>query len=219
MSAASSGSTDWRPRSSGATPSCAGQRAVPRRRRRWPGPSGRGLRAAGVGKTRLGLGVREVRGRLADTVLLHSGRCLSYGDGSGVLGAGRDGAPAVRDRRGGRLAGGHGQNCMQARRWIVERRRACVRHAAPRCPGRRDGGGLAARGAVRRVAAVPRAAGRQRARGHGRRRRPVGRDGLLDFSDHLLDWSTEFPIFMLGLARPELAERRVAGPGTGAPQP
>ncbi len=32
--------------------------------------------------------------------------------------------------------------------------------------------------------------------------------GLLDFIDHLLEWSRGFPIFVLTLARPELLERR-----------
>ena len=41
----------------------------------------------------------------------------------------------------------------------------------------------------------------------------VGRRGLLDFVEHLLDWSRDHPIFMLALARPELAER----PRPGAP--
>src|SRR5205085_3450992 len=32
--------------------------------------------------------------------------------------------------------------------------------------------------------------------------------GLLDFVDYLLEWSAEYPIFVLTLARPELNERR-----------
>src|SRR5258705_6785869 len=32
--------------------------------------------------------------------------------------------------------------------------------------------------------------------------------GLLDFVDYLLDWSADFPIFVLTLGRPELRERR-----------
>src|SRR5204863_5581361 len=35
-------------------------------------------------------------------------------------------------------------------------------------------------------------------------------DGLLDFIEYLLDWSRTSPIFVLTLARPELAERRSA---------
>jgi tetratricopeptide (TPR) repeat protein len=34
--------------------------------------------------------------------------------------------------------------------------------------------------------------------------------GLLDFIDYLLEWSAEFPIFILGLARPELLDARPA---------
>src|SRR6185312_83926 len=37
-------------------------------------------------------------------------------------------------------------------------------------------------------------------------------DGLLDFVEHLLDWSAQHPIFILVLARPELAERRPGWP-------
>ncbi|HSG84980.1 MAG TPA: adenylate/guanylate cyclase domain-containing protein, partial [Candidatus Limnocylindrales bacterium] len=33
-------------------------------------------------------------------------------------------------------------------------------------------------------------------------------DGLLDFIEHLLEWSRSYPIFILTLARPELLERR-----------
>src|SRR5204862_121504 len=38
-------------------------------------------------------------------------------------------------------------------------------------------------------------------------------NGLLDFIDHLLDWSKSFPILVVTLARPELLDRR---PGWGA---
>ena len=39
-------------------------------------------------------------------------------------------------------------------------------------------------------------------------------DGLLDFVEHLLDWSFERPIFVCAFARPELSERRPGWPGT-----
>jgi class 3 adenylate cyclase/tetratricopeptide (TPR) repeat protein len=39
---------------------------------------------------------------------------------------------------------------------------------------------------------------------------------LLDFVDYLLDWSRNHPLFVITLARPELAERR---PGWAAPKP
>ena len=34
--------------------------------------------------------------------------------------------------------------------------------------------------------------------------------GLLDFIDYLLEWSADFPILVLTLARPELRDRRPA---------
>ena len=37
-------------------------------------------------------------------------------------------------------------------------------------------------------------------------------DGLLDFVDHLADWSSGVPLFVVGTARPELLDRR---PGWG----
>ena len=37
-------------------------------------------------------------------------------------------------------------------------------------------------------------------------------DGLLDFVDHLADWSSGVPLFVVGTARPELLDRR---PGLG----
>ena len=43
-----------------------------------------------------------------------------------------------------------------------------------------------------------------------------GDDGLLDFIDHLLDWSRAHPILVLTLARPELLDRR---PGWGTDRP
>ena len=45
--------------------------------------------------------------------------------------------------------------------------------------------------------------GRARLRGHALRR-----PGLLDFIDHLLEWSRGVPIYVVTLARPELIERR-----------
>ena len=39
--------------------------------------------------------------------------------------------------------------------------------------------------------------------------------GLLDFIDHLLDWSRGLPILVVTLARPELFDRRPTGEPTG----
>src|SRR3954468_20437097 len=37
-------------------------------------------------------------------------------------------------------------------------------------------------------------------------------EGVLQFIEHLLDWSSQQPIFLLTLARPEMATRPEAGP-------
>ena len=39
--------------------------------------------------------------------------------------------------------------------------------------------------------------------------------GLLDFIEQLLEWSTSVPIFILTLARPELSEKREGWPAAG----
>ena len=63
-------------------------------------------------------------------------------------------------------------------------------------------------GPLRRLAALLRAArghvpDRPRVRGHA-----VGRRGLLEFIEYLLEWSKARPLFVLVLARPELLEQR-----------
>jgi class 3 adenylate cyclase len=64
---------------------------------------------AGVGKSRLGWEFRKYIDGLAEDVWWHTGRCLSYGGGRGVLGAGRDGTAAAVHRRGGSRGSGGGQ--------------------------------------------------------------------------------------------------------------
>ena len=43
--------------------------------------------------------------------------------------------------------------------------------------------------------------------------------GLLDFIDYLLEWSAEFPIFILALGRPELLTARPEWTATFALEP
>ena len=43
--------------------------------------------------------------------------------------------------------------------------------------------------------------------------------GLIDFVDHLLEWSRSYPIYVVTLARPELLERRPAGAPASAASP
>ena len=127
--------------------------------------------------------------------------------GRRLLGAGRDGPRPRRDRRGG------------------GRRRSRARSSAPRSsefvPDERERRLVEPRlahllGLEQRTGDRPRptcsAAGGCSSSGW-RRRDPVilvfedlqwADSGLLDFIDYLLEWSAEFPIFILALGRPEL---------------
>ena len=74
--------------------------------------------------------------------------------------------------------------------------------ALPTCSGWRSGR-RADRRSLRRVAPVLRAAGRPGPGRDGLRGHPVGRPGLLDFIEYLLEWSRDQPIFVVTLARPD----------------
>ncbi len=167
---------------------------------------------AGVGKTRLRWEFFKYIDGLAGTVLWHSGRCPPYGDGVAYWAL----AEMVRQRLGiaeeasaeeaaAKLAAG-------LERWIPE---AGEREfLAPRI------------GAL--IGVTEASLGRQELFAGWRlfferlsEHLPVvlvfedvqwADDGLLDFIEHLLDWSSQRPIFMLTLARPELSERRKGWP-------
>ncbi|HEY7629144.1 MAG TPA: adenylate/guanylate cyclase domain-containing protein [Thermoleophilaceae bacterium] len=167
---------------------------------------------AGVGKTRMRWEFLKYLDGLSDTVLWHSGRCPSYGDGVAYWAL----AEMVRQRL--RIAddatAGEAENKLAAglERWVSD-------------PGEREF--LAPRiGALIGIgeATLSRpdlfAGWRlffERLSDH----LPLvmvfedlqwADDGLLDFLEHLLDWSAERPIFILTLARPELSERRPGWP-------
>ncbi len=173
---------------------------------------------AGVGKSRLGWEFEKYADGLTAKVWWHRGRCLSYGEGVAFWAL----AEIVRQRLGiaeedpaevaaGKLTAG-------LDRFIAdpgERAYAGVRL------GRLLGAALGADGAAalsreelfagwrlffERLAAV----------------QPVvmliedaqyADTGLLDFLDHLIDWSRDLPIYVLVFARPELSQ---AQPGFGA---
>ena len=197
-----------RRRSSAATTSCGCSRTCSTRR----AASGRArlvsvIGPAGIGKSRLAWEFAKYLDGLVETVWWHHGRSPAYGDGISVLGARRDGpAPgrAARERRRGDDPG-EGRATTVAklvpdpdeRRWIEPALLALLGIEAR----------VAVRRAVRRVAHLLRAA---------RRDGPVvlvfedlhwADTGLLDFVDHLLEWSRNAPIYVLTLARPELLER------------
>jgi len=164
--------------------------------------------AAGVGKTRLASELSKYVDGIAGEVLWHSGRCLSFGDGVAYSAL----AEMVRQRLGiaedapseesaARLAAG-------LDRWVgpsPDRERLEAALAALI--------GVAQPGLEREhLLAAWRTFFEHLATHH-----PVALvfedlqwadDGLLELIESLLRWSSEHPIFICALARPELADRR-----------
>jgi class 3 adenylate cyclase len=173
---------------------------------------------AGVGKSRLGWEFEKYADGLAGKLWWHRGRCLSYGDGVAFWAL----AQIVRQRLG--IAEEDPGEAVAARlaegvdRYIPDPgERGYVRARLARLLGVTvggDGGPLPReelfagwRLFFERLAAVG----------------PVvlmvedaqyADAGLLDFLDYLTDWVRELPVFVLALARPELALARPAF-GTG----
>jgi class 3 adenylate cyclase/tetratricopeptide (TPR) repeat protein len=167
---------------------------------------------AGIGKTRLGSELSNYVDGLAYDVLWHSGRCLSFGDGVAYwalaemvrqrLGIAEE---ASADEAGARLAAG-------LERWLAdadERRRVGPALGALV--------GIDEPGLEREELFASWRLFFERLSGH----HPVAMlfedmqwadQGLLEFIEQLLDWSSEHPIFVCTFARPELAERRSGWP-------
>ena len=173
---------------------------------------------AGVGKSRLGWELRKYLDGLARDVWWHNGRCLSYGDGVAFWAL----AEMVRQRLGiaeedpadlaaGKLAEGLDRFVPDPgeRAYVRARLGRLIGVASPG-----DGGGQLAREELfagwrlffeRLTAEHPVVLLVEDAQ--------YADAGLLDFLDHLLDWSRDLPIFALVFARPELG---LARPGFGA---
>ncbi len=172
---------------------------------------------AGIGKTRLAWELEKYLDGVVETVYWHAGRSAAYGAGSAF------GALAEMVRRRARL--GEGDDATVTRRriaelaaeWLpdpaerarIEPRLLALLGAGEAPPGGREELFAAWRTLFERIAA----------RGttmlvfedlHW------GDDGLLDFIDHLLDWSRQHPLLIVTLARPELLDRR---PGWGTDRP
>ena len=168
---------------------------------------------AGIGKTRLAWELLKYADGLAgDAFFWHEGRCPAYGEGITFWALGE----MVRARAGlletddeattrARIAETLTERVPDAdeRRWIEPALLALLGLEASAGPEQLFG---AWRTFFERLAAVA----------------PVvmvfedlhhADSGLLDFIDHLLEWSRGVPIYVLTLARPELLERR---PGWGA---
>jgi class 3 adenylate cyclase/tetratricopeptide (TPR) repeat protein len=172
---------------------------------------------AGIGKTRLAWELEKYLDGVVESVYWHAGRSAAYGAGSafGALAEmirrrarlGDDDDAAVTRRRIGEL-------CSEwlpdpAERARVEPRLLALLGVGDAPPGGREELFAAWRTVFERIAA----------RGttmlvfedlHW------GDDGLLDFIDHVLDWSRQHPLLVVTLARPELLDRR---PGWGTDRP
>ena len=171
---------------------------------------------AGIGKTRLAWEFLKYIDGLVEPIWWHDGRSPAYGDGITFWALGEMVRGTGRPRRDRRRADdaradrrdprGHVPD-EDERRWIEPALLALLGiEPAPAGPEQLFG---AWRTFFERIAA-------DGPGGHGLRGPPAGPTaGLLDFIDHLLEWSTGVPIYVVTLARPELLERR---PGLGRGQ-
>ncbi len=169
---------------------------------------------AGIGKSRIAWEFEKYVDGLADNFWWHRGRCLAYGDGVAYWAL----AEMVRMRAGileeepphGALAKLRASIEEQVpdpeeRSWLEPRLAHLLGLAERTAPDREDLFSawrlfferLAEKGPVLLVFEDLQWAD----------------TGLLDFVEYLLEWSRSHPIFVLALARPELAERR---PGFGS---
>jgi class 3 adenylate cyclase len=168
----------------------------------------------GIGKSRLAWEFEKYLDGVADTAYWHRGRCLAYGDGVAywalaemvrmrALISEEDSADDALAKLAAMLEEWLPE--PDERAWVEPRLQQLLCLCDPE-PDERQNLFSAWRLFFERLAA----------------RGPVvlvfedlqWADGsLLDFVDHLLDWSRAHPIFVLALARPEIAEKR---PGFGA---
>ncbi|HEY2353910.1 MAG TPA: adenylate/guanylate cyclase domain-containing protein [Gaiellaceae bacterium] len=168
----------------------------------------------GIGKSRLAWEFEKYMDGLADTVWWHRGRCLAYGDGVAYWALGEmvrmRALISEEDSTEEALAKLHAMldewmPDAEERAWVKPRLEQLLCLCEPE-PEERQNLFSAWRLFFERLAA----------------RGPVvlvfedlqwADTSLLDFIEHLLDWSRAHPIFVLALARPELAQKR---PGFGA---
>ena len=170
---------------------------------------------AGVGKSRLSWEFEKYADGLAQQVWWHRGRCLAYGDGvaywalaemvRGRIGVADDEDPRRAAERLRETLSEHFDD-PDERAWIEQRLRPLV--------------GLAEQtGALDREDLFP---AWRRFFERLAEQQPVvlvfedlhwADAGVIAFVEHLLDWSRSLPVFVVTLARPEVAERHPGFPG------
>ncbi|HEY5520215.1 MAG TPA: adenylate/guanylate cyclase domain-containing protein [Candidatus Limnocylindrales bacterium] len=162
---------------------------------------------AGIGKSRLAWEFLKYVDGLVETTYWHSGRCPAYGEGITFWALGE----MVRGRCG--LLEGDDEETTRRKvgetvaQWVSdESERAWVEPALLTLLGIESGmGSEQLFGAWRTFL--------ERIAGAGTvtlvfEDMQFADSGLLDFIDHLLDWSRGYPIYIVTLARPELLDRR-----------
>ncbi len=171
---------------------------------------------AGIGKSRLAWEFEKYLDGLAERRLVAPRPLPRLRRRRLVLGARRDGADARAHRRGRARRTRRCRSCVAVLAdAIPDEDRARLGRAAARAPaGARRAAVVRAAGSLLGLAPLLRAALRPVRRSCSSSRTCSGRTrSLLDFVEHLLDWSRAHPIFVLALTRPEIAERR---PGWGS---
>jgi class 3 adenylate cyclase/tetratricopeptide (TPR) repeat protein len=164
---------------------------------------------AGIGKSRLAWEFFKYIDGLADTVLWHRGRCLAYGQGVAYwalsemvksrAGISENDDPAAARAKLARTLGDYMPD-EDERRWAEPRLAQLISADEPKAY-ERDSLFAAWRVFFERLSADE----------------PVvlvfedlqwADSGLMDFIEHVLQWSRDHPIFILALARPEVTDKR-----------
>jgi class 3 adenylate cyclase/tetratricopeptide (TPR) repeat protein len=164
---------------------------------------------AGIGKSRLAWEFLKYLDGVVETIRYHSGRSPAYGEGVTFWALGEMVRSRVKLVEGGDEEATRRKVVASVEEWVpdeterrfVEPALLALLGVGEPPPGGRDALFAAWRTFFERIAA----------------RDPVtmvfedlhwADAGLLDFIDHLLEWSRDLPIYIVTLARPELLERR-----------
>ena len=204
-------------RSSAATGSCGSSRSSSTPPPTSSGPAGLGHRDRRYRQVPAGVGVREVRRRARRRRVLAPRPLPLLRRGRRLLGARRDGAHALRDRRGRAARTGARQARAPPSTSTSPTRRSAAgsSRASPTCSASRRASPATRRTCSRPGASLFERLAEQAPSSWSSRTSSGPTRASLDFIEYLLEWSRGQPIFVLALARPEL---RRAAPRLGLRQ-